>query len=226
MEILAHRRDAGGLERELSTLRFDVRRGAGITQEGFDFGRIAAQTAAADALVDVQRQASANALLDVTYSVEESYFAAYAAKTVLKAAEDAYTRAKAHRDLAKSGVDAGMRSPIELTRAEADLARFDAGRIKARGGVQTAQAILRRRSRSDGRLTRRGSSSARRRSISPALNDAIAQASARDPRILAAIAQLRAQEKQTRAIRAEARPDVSLTGTFSGRAGGAPPSSR
>jgi outer membrane protein len=198
--------------------------GAGITQEGFDFGRIAAQTAAADALVDVTKQTAANALLDVTYGVEESYFATYAAKAVLKASEDAYTRAKSHRDLAKSGVDAGMRSPIELTRAEADLARFDAGRIRAQGGVETAQAVY---------AASVGVPDASLDVVGtpptpldlPALNDAIVQAGARDPRILGALAQLRTQENQTRAIRAETRPDISLTGTISGRAGGAPPSS-
>jgi len=198
--------------------------GAGIVQEGFDFGRIAAQTAAADALVDVQRQASADALLDVTYSVVEAYFATFAAEAILKASEDAYLRAKAHRDLAKSGVDAGMRPPIDLTRADADLARFDAGRIRARGGVQTAQAVYAASvGVPDAALDVAGTPAAPL--DLPALNDAVAQANARDPRILGAIAQLRAQESQTRAIRSETRPDLSLTGTFSGRAGGAPPSS-
>ena len=198
--------------------------GAGITQEGFDFGRIAAQTAAADALVDVQKQASASALLDVTYSVVESYFATYAAKAILKASEDAYTRAKAHRDLAKSGVDSGMRSPIEITRAEADLARFDAGRIKARGGVETAQAVYAASvGVPEASLDALGTPPSP--ADLPALSDAINQAGARDPRVLGALAQIRAQEEQTRAIRAETRPDISLTGTISGRAGGAPPSS-
>jgi outer membrane protein len=198
--------------------------GAGLTQEAFDFGRIAAQTAAADALVDVQRQLSANALLDVTYGVEEAYFATYAAKAILKASEDAYTRAKAHRDLAKSGVDSGMRSPIELTRAEADLARFDAGRIKARGGVETAQAVYAASvGVPDAALDVAGTPVAP--ADLPPLGTAITEAGSRDPRVLGAIAQLRAQEEQTRAIRAETRPDLSLTGTLSGRAGGAPPSS-
>ena len=198
--------------------------GAGVLQEVFDFGRIAAQTAAADALVDVQRQASASALLDVTYGVVESYFATYAAKAVQKAAEDAFVRAKAHRDLAKSGVDAGMRSPIELTRADADLARFDAGRIRARGGVETAQAVYAASvGVPDASLDVTGASPTPL--DLPALSAAIAQAGARDPRILGAIAQLRAQEEKTRAIRAETRPDLSFTGTISGRAGGAPPSS-
>jgi outer membrane protein len=197
--------------------------GAGIRQEAFDFGRIAAQAAAADAMVDVQKQVSASALLDVSYSVVESYFAAFAAKAIRKAAEDAYTRAKAHRDLAKSGVTSGMRSPIELTRAEADLARFDAGRIKARGGVETAQAVYAASvGVPDPSLDVDGAPPAP--SELPALTEAIAQAGARDPRILRALAEIRAQEERTRAIRADARPDFSLTGTISGRAGGAPPS--
>jgi outer membrane protein len=198
--------------------------GAGITQEAFDFGRIAAQAAAADALADVQKQTAASTILDVTYNVEESYFAAYAAKAVLKASDDAYTRAKAHRDLAKSGVDAGMRSPIELTRAEADLSRFDAGRIRARGGVETAQAVYAASVGVTDAALDVGGAPPIPLDV-PALNDAIAQAGRRDPRILAAIAQLRAQEGQTRAIRAEARPNLALTGTISGRAGGATPSS-
>ena len=187
--------------------------GAGITQEAFDFGRIAAQAAAADALVDVQRQLAANALLDVTYSVEESYFAMYAAKAVLQASEDAYTRAKAHRDLAKSGVDSGMRSPIELTRADADFARFDAGRIQARGGLATARAVYAASvGVPDASLDVAGTPSTP--PDIPVLSDAIAQAGRRDPRILAAIAQLRAQESKTTAIRSETRPNLFLTGTI------------
>jgi outer membrane protein TolC len=59
----------------------------------------------------------------------------------------------------------------------------------------------------------------------PELATAIAQAGARDPRVQAALAQLHAEEARTRAIGAQLRPDVMLTGTISGRAGGAQPSS-
>src|SRR5262249_13216021 len=58
----------------------------------------------------------------------------------------------------------------------------------------------------------------------PALDRAIKQAATRDPRLLEALAQLRADEERTRAIGAAQRPDVSLTATISGRAGGATPS--
>ncbi len=198
--------------------------GVGASQELFDFGRIAAQTAAADALVDVQRQSSANALLDVTYGVEEAYFAVYAAKAVLKAAEDAFDRSRAHRDLAKTGVDSGMRSPIELTRSEADLARFDIGRIRASGGLTEAQTLLAAAvGVPDAALDASGTAAAP--ADLPAINDAVAQANARDPRILQALAQLHADERRTVAIGAEQRPNLALSGSISGRAGGADPSS-
>jgi outer membrane protein TolC len=198
--------------------------GAGAQQEVFDFGRIAAQTAAADAAVEVQKQAGKSALLDVTYTVEEAYFAVFAAKGVLKASEDAYARAKVHHDLAEAGVKSGMRSPIDLTRAEADLARFDAGRIRARGGLSQAQAMFAAAvGVSDEALDAEGASP--NPPDMPSLSTAIQEASRRDPRILRALAQLRAEEERTRAVAAEQRPDLSVTGTITGRAGGAPPSS-
>ena len=198
--------------------------GAGAQQELFDFGRIAAQAAAADALVDVQTQVSANALLDVTYAVEEAYFAVFAAKGVLRASEDAYTRSKVHRDLAAAGVRSGLRPPIELTRAEADLARFDAGRIRARGGLSRAQTVFAAAVGVTDEVLDTDGGAAPPADV-PALNNAIQAASRRDPRILQALAQLRAEEERTRAIGALERPDISLTGTITGRAGGAPPSS-
>jgi outer membrane protein TolC len=59
----------------------------------------------------------------------------------------------------------------------------------------------------------------------PALPDAIAKAQERDPRLAAAIAELRAAEERTRAIGAELRPNLSATATISGRAGDTPPAS-
>jgi outer membrane protein TolC len=197
--------------------------GAGLTQEVFDFGRIAAKAAALDALVDMEKQHARAATLEVTFSVEEAYFAVLAAKGILQASDDAYERSRAHRDLARAGVGAGLRSPIELTRAEADLARFDIGRIRARGALLTAQTTLAATvGVEDAALDASGPPTAP--PDVPALETAIAQATERDPGILATIAALRAEEKHTRAIAAELRPDLSLTATLSGRAGAAPPS--
>jgi outer membrane protein len=195
--------------------------GAGIRQEVFDFGRISAERAAADELVEVQKQAASVALLDVDFGVEEAYFAVFAAKGVRKAADEAYTRAKTHRDLAKAGVDSGLRSPIELTRQESELARYDIGRIRAAGGLAIAETVL---GASIGApdATVDVAGEAPRAADMPSLQDAIRRAASRDPRVRQALAQIRANEEKTRAIGAELRPNVYLTGLISGRAGGAP----
>lgn len=195
----------------------------GINQELFDFGRIAAETAAEDALTDVERQRAHAIALDVTFDVEEAYFSVFAAKAILKASQDAYERSLVHRDLAKAGVGSGLRSPIELTRAEADLANFDIGRIRARGGLTTAETVLAATvGVPDPALD--VSSAPPTPAEMPNLSQAIARAEAKDPRLLAAFAELRAAEQHTRAVGAEMRPNLELTATLSGRAGAAPPS--
>jgi outer membrane protein len=197
--------------------------GVGGSQEIFDFGRIAAQTAAADALVDATKHDAESAWLDVSFNVEEAYFAVYAAKAVLAASSDAYERAVVHRDYARVNVTAGMRPPIELTRAESDLGRFDVGRVRARGGLAIAQGVLAAAiGSSEPSLDVSGD--APNAADLPSLDDALKRALARDPSVLASMARLGAQEKASTAIGAQLRPDVFLTGTASGRAGGVAPS--
>ncbi|HVU00314.1 MAG TPA: TolC family protein [Polyangiaceae bacterium] len=198
--------------------------GIGANQEVFDFGRIAAEAAAADALVDVERERAASTALDVTFDVEEAYFAVFASKSIVQASEDAYERARVHRDLAKAGVTAGLRPPIELTRAESELTKLDIGRMRARGNLATAETVLAAVvGAPDSALD--VASSPPNPAEMPSLADAIERASARDPRLRAALSELHAEEARTRAIGASLRPDLSATGTFSGRAGGATPSS-
>jgi outer membrane protein len=197
--------------------------GVGGNQEVFDFGRIAARTAAADALVAVGRQRAATAALDVAFNVEEAYFAVFAAKAIVKASDDAYERARVHRDLARAGVSSGLRPPIELTRAASELAKLDIGRIRASGNLSTAQVVLAAVVGAPDPALDVASNPPSRTEM-PSLDEAMRQAGARDPRLLEALAQLQAEEAQTLAIGAELRPDVSLTATFTGRAGGATPS--
>jgi outer membrane protein len=198
--------------------------GAGLLQEIFDFGRIGAQRAAADAQVSVERHVADTSRLDIDFGVEEAFFSVLAAKGIVRAADEAYTRSLVHRDLAKRGVDSGLRSPIELTRAEADLARYDVGRVRARGGLAVSQNVL---AASVGATDPALDTAAEppQPSEMPALHDALALAEQRDPRLAAALAQLKGSEERARAIGAELRPDLSGTATISGRAGGAQPSS-
>jgi outer membrane protein TolC len=194
--------------------------GAGANQEVFDFGRIAAQAAAEDARVEVEQRSAEVAELEVNFEVEEAYLAVFAAKAVMRASDDAYQRARVHRDFAKVGVSAGMRPPIELTRSEADLARFDVGRLRALGGLEIAQTVL---------AAAVGSPEAKLDVVDtpptlqamPALQTAIARAQLRDPRLRQALSELKAQEAQTRSLASALLPDLSLSLSVTGRAGGA-----
>jgi outer membrane protein len=195
--------------------------GAGVMQELFDFGRIGAQRAAADELVNAERHGADATRLDVDFGVEEAYFSVFAAKSIVVASDQAFDRARVHRDFAKRGVDSGLRSPIELTRAEADLARFAVGRVRAQGGLVIAQSVLAASIGAPDPAVDVASEAPQVADL-PSLNEALERAQVRDPRMAEAIAELRAAEAKTRAVGAELRPDLGLTGTISGRAGGAP----
>ena len=182
--------------------------GAGLLQEVFDFGRIGAQRAAADAQTEVERHRADTDRLDIDFGVEEAYFSVLAAKAVVKASDDAYERSRVHRDLAKRGVDAGLRSPIELTRAEADLDRFDVGRVRARGGVAVAQVVLSAAIGAPDPAVDAGGEAPAAADM-PALTEALQLAQQRDPRLAETLAQLKAAEESTRAVGAELRPDLS-----------------
>src|SRR5262249_27012604 len=152
------------------------------------------------------------------------FFAVRAARSIVETAEGAFERARAHRDLAKASVDQGLRPPIELTRADADLTRFDVGRIRARGGLASAQTVF----AATMGATEPAIDAAGEASLAaepPAIAVALERAEARDPSVRQALASLSAQAAKTTAVGAELRPDLSLTATLSGRAGGAPPSS-
>jgi outer membrane protein TolC len=196
----------------------------GVNQELYDFGRIDALEAAADAAVDVERYRTDDTWLDIELGVREAYFAVRAARAVQKAAEDAYTRALAHRDMARAWVDRGLRPRIELERAEADLARFDVGRVRARGDLESAKAAFAEAVGLDNAQLDAADQPAALAPL-PELGEALREAGARAPLILAVEAQVKAQEARTRVIEAEELPDIQITGSLSGRAGGADPTS-
>ncbi|MEO7034110.1 MAG: TolC family protein [Polyangiaceae bacterium] len=197
--------------------------GLGVRQELFDFGRIAAQTAAADAETDVLRQRADAVTLEVRFNVEESYFSVFTAKAVLKASDDAFERSRVHRGLASAGVGSGLRSPIELTRADAELANFDIGRVRARAGVFAAQTLFAAAVGVPDPLLD-VSEQPPTPSELPDLTQALTRAEQRDPELLAALGAVRAAQETTRAVGSEMRPDLALSATVSGRAGDARPS--
>ncbi len=208
----------GNWQPELSTLV-----GLGLTQQVFDFGRIAAQSAAADALEAVMRRRAISATLDVTYAVEEAYYALLAARAVLRASQQAYDRSRTHRDWAQSGVRAGLRPPMDETRAEADLWRFETGRVQAETGVMIAQTVFAASVGVPSERLDAAEAEAQPRTL-PKLDDAVAMAMHNGAEIAEARAQVDALRWRTKAIGAQTRPDVMLTASINGRAGSALPS--
>jgi outer membrane protein TolC len=195
----------------------------GGTQELFDFGRIAAQAAVADTALEAERQRADTERLRVDLLVRDAFYGVQGAHAVALAAGEAYARALVHRDMAAASVKTGLHAPIELTRAEADLARFDVGRARADGSLRSAQTIFAAAvGVDDGWLDAAGEPEAT--APLPSVGDAIKRALERDPALREAHARIAGAEAAARAIGAELRPDLALTGTFSGRMGTADPS--
>jgi outer membrane protein TolC len=196
----------------------------GAGQEVFDFGRIAAEAAVADVAREAARYRAESERLRVELMIKEAFFGVQGARAVQRAAEDAFARARVHRDMAAAGVKSGLHATVELTRAEADLTRFDVGRIRTAGGLATAQAVFAAAVGVEDPLLD-AAGEAPTAAPPPPLGDGLAHALARDPALLGARAQIRGAEATARAIGAELRPDLSLSATFSARAGTATPTS-
>lgn len=196
--------------------------GLGVTQELFDFGRIAAAAAARDARVDVASARAKELALEVDYVVEEAFYAVLAAKDVARAAREARDEAKLNRSLTEEAIKAGMRSPADLARADAEMARFEAGLAQADGGVIEARAVL--AAAIGDPATEVDVAAAPPLAGEPSdLNAATAKALADSPRVNALVAEARVRNLDARAIGAESRPNVVLNGVFYGWAGGDPP---
>jgi outer membrane protein len=201
---------------------------ASLGQEVFDFGRIAAQAAAADSLLEVARADRDLAALDVELGVEQSFGAVLTAREVLAAASDQQRRAQAHRDLAEARVKSGVRPPIDLTRAAAEVAGARVRRTRAEIGLLASQNALAAAIGAEVLSVDAVAPSGDGEQGSPAsvgLAGAIDLARRRNPTLHAALATIRASEAATRAVGRELLPNVSASVGLSGRAGGAAPTS-
>jgi outer membrane protein len=185
--------------------------GVAVHKELYDFGRLETQALALDSIAHAADEGAKISQLDLDLLVEESFYAVLGAKAVVSASDAAVTRSQAHRDLAQAKVTAQLWPPIELTRAEADLARFEVGRIRASGSLVSAQSVL------------AAAVGATEPSIDAGTDDVpLAEGTATEaPELRAARAELEAQHHVTDAIRKQLMPDLSVSGEITTRAGGA-----
>jgi outer membrane protein len=198
--------------------------GVGATQELFDFGKIAAQRAIADASVQGAVQDERAEELDLERDVEVAFYAVEAAKAVVSSAQAANQRATVHFALARDGVRVGMRPTIEVKRAGADLARSKVALARARGGLDVARATL---------ATSIGAADADVDVVDstvaldalPSLADALTRAQRDSPDVLGSRARLDAAHARTHELATRLRPDIFATASLFSMAGGATPSS-
>ena len=192
-----------------------------LDQEIYDFGRISAQTAALQALTDVERARADVDVLDAGLAVDQAYFAVQGAHAVLAAAKAAEARAVADRDRVVGAITGGMRPPSDRARADADVAKAAVGTIRAEGSLELAQGTL--AAVVGSAVSRVDASEAQLQTKDlPPLPTALAEGQRHDPEVAMDLAQVRAQAANTAALGSERRPNLVLSSTVSGRAGGAP----
>lgn len=194
----------------------------GVRQQLFDFGRVQAETAAARLLVEVERHRADDAALELQSAVALSYHAVIAARGVLDASRAAQARALLHRDRARFAVKTGMRPPIEVVRAEADVARFELGVLRASAGLATARTVFAAVCSVPDQQLDAAAEELLLPPLEP-LERMYARARGHDPAVLAAQSVAAAQKARASASRARLRPRLYATASVSGRAGGATP---
>jgi outer membrane protein len=192
----------------------------GGRQELYDFGRIAAQSAAVRALSAIAESEVRHTRLDLRLAVTNAYYAVRAAHALLEVATQAEGRASLHRDLALAAVHSGLRSPIEATRADADVARFEVARIHAQGGLLVSRGVFAAAvGYEQPELDARDEPS--EESPVPSLAEAEGRAVEADPAVQEAVGQVRAEHSLADALGASLRPNLFVSASASLRAGGA-----
>ncbi len=194
--------------------------GVAVHKELYDFGRLEAQGAAFDAFARAATEDARTVQLDLDLLVENSFYAVQGAKAILAAADAAVQRSQAHRDLANARVTAQLWSPIQLTRAEADLARYTVDRVRAAGSLAIAQDVLAATIGASVPAIDAGTDDVTF-GAPPAIATGLHDLDTRSPELRAARAQLQAQQQLSTAIRDELKPDFSVSAELTTRAGGA-----
>jgi outer membrane protein len=195
----------------------------GVRQELYDFGRIAAEGAALSLVAEAEKYRVASATFDVRYAVEQAYYAVLAAAAIEDASRNAYQRANTHRDFARANVQSGLRPPIELTRAEADVARYEAGMTRARGALHVARSVFAASTGVEDTELDAAPGPEGARPLAPL--DGLLQRADHTPLVMESRARVDAQRGETRRLEAQTRPNLFATAAVNGRAGGATPSS-
>lgn len=195
----------------------------GIRQQLYDFGRVQAERAAADLATIVERYRASSNALDLDLAVRQAYYAVLAAEAIADASRAAFVRASSHRDFARANVRSGLRPPIEQTRAEADVARYEAATARARANVHVARVVFAVTVGVEDEELGAVAAPSEETAL-PSVASLLGHAE-RTPIVLEGRARLDAQRGETHRLEAQTRPTLWATASISARAGGARASS-
>jgi outer membrane protein TolC len=198
--------------------------GVTVRQELYDFGRLSLATAVAKAGADVEQARAAAVGAEVDAQVADAFVSVQSARAVEQAIAAALTRARLNRDFAVRAVAAGLKAPVELTRSEAELARAEVASVRANESLQLARSAL---------AAAIGLAAPEVEAVGELEDPAVPPDRAglqhavleREPTLRALRAQSTVQQAQVELSSAQLRPNLALSATLSGRAGGTPPSS-
>lgn len=195
----------------------------GLRQEIFDFGRIAAETAAAEAQVRLERLRADSVEFDVTLQVTETFYSVRAARAIATTATDAAKRAALYRDATRASVNAGLRTPVDLARAEAEAARFEVSMVRAQSALDASRAAFAAIVGLDEPALDVDDNSADATDAAlPSVEELVARARGQGLDVLQAEVRVAQSRAETNAAAAQLRPNLFLTASISTRAGGAP----
>jgi outer membrane protein TolC len=196
----------------------------GIRQTLLDFGQIRAESDALRAVARAEEGRAEAAVFELEWRIALAFYDVLAARASVGVAERALARAKARRELVEAATSVGVRPASDRPRAEADVARFEAVLVRARGASRLARMQLAAAIGSPAvEVDAQDPPPPTRPLRVPEEPGLKADLEARDPSLRAAREQVLAQEAATRALAAATRPRLFATGGVTGRGGGATP---
>jgi outer membrane protein TolC len=114
-----------------------------VQWEPFDFGLRRAHVAAAERSRDRAEATRRRTEFEIRFQAADSYLTVLAAERALAGATAAVERAQVSRTVVEALVQAGLRPGADLSRAAAELAAAETGRIQADEAIEAAQASFR-----------------------------------------------------------------------------------
>ncbi len=116
--------------------------GASASQLLWDFGQTSGRWSAARAGAEAQRWSERAALLQAIQGARSAFFAARAARDLVKVARETLSNQEAHLRQIQGFVDVGRNPAIDLAQVRTDRANAEVQLINAENGYDTARAQL------------------------------------------------------------------------------------